>query len=209
MKQYLSYLSIVLLLLIGANESKAQLRLTVEASQFSSNFLFTDSDGERDNNYTAKLTGAYRVGYQVKWNSGIYFRNSIGIRKAGATYEFNGINNDWDLQYVEFQLGLGYMKYMESIGVYIAVSPYYAHLTRGNQRLSGINYNLVNSDNFNVNEIGVTARGGLLIDLSEQLDLNVGVSFLRGFTNLELEDNGQITNSQSMGFDLGLAFKID
>ena len=194
---------------MAVTEANAQLRLTVEASQYNSNFIFTNSDGERDRNYVSKFVGAYRVGYQVKWASGLYYRNTIGVRKAGATYEFNGINNDWDLQYIEIQLGLGYMKQMESLGFYLAVSPYYAHLLRGNQRLSGINYNLVNTDNFNVNELGINARGGLIMDLSEQLDLTTGITFLKGFTNLELNDEDQSTYTQAMGFDLGLAFKID
>lgn len=205
-------LLIGLLFYLGLGESSAQntqLRLTVEASQQVSNFMFLNSEGQKDNDYKAKLTGAYRVGYTVRWKAGPYFRNTIGLRNAGATYENNSINNDWSLQYVDIQLGLGYLFDFESLDLYADVSGYNAHLMRANQRLNDINYNLISSEQFVVNEFGLIGRFGINMDLSYQLDLNVGLSYTYGLTNLENAESNQTTKNRAPGFDLGIAFKID
>lgn len=209
MKRAILYTVLFTLSLFITSESKAQLRLTVEGTQFVSNFVYSNSAGEQDKDYRFKLTGAYRVGYQVRFGKGFYFRNTIGVRESGATLVYHNVNNDWSLQYVDIQMGLGYIFDMESIDLYLSASGYNAHVMRANQRLNNLNYDLVDLNEFKTNEFGVFGQGGIIVDLSPQLDLNVGVNYLRGLTNLETSEDAQNTKNAAAGFDLGIAFKID
>lgn len=209
MKRALLYFMLVACFMFISDQTKAQLRLTVEGTQFVSNFMYSNSAGEQDKDYKFKLTGAYRVGYQIRFGKGFYFRNTVGVRESGATLIYHNVNNDWSLQYVDVQMGIGYLFETESVDLYLAASGYNAHVMRANQRLNNLNYDLVDLNEFKTNEFGVFFQGGFNVDLSPQLDLNIGVNYLRGLSNLETSDDAQSTFNTAMGFDLGIAFKID
>lgn len=195
-----------LLLLIG-NWSMAQINLTVDATQNYTNFHFVDGDGVKDNNYVGKYVGAYDLGIQADLYNGLYFRATIGMMNAGATHNFNENHNDWDLQYMRIQMGLGYHHQWAAVGTYLSVSPYYSVLTRGSQRLENRAYNLLD-EQFESNDFGIAAMGGLTIPLTTTLSANTGINYSKGFTNLESENSDQTATNYSAGLSLGVIFSI-
>lgn len=200
---------LLLLVLAVSMSSMAQFRLTADATQNFSNFNFIDSTGIKDNNYIGKYVGAYDVGFQVHFPGGLYFLSTIGMRRAGATYEVNNLNYDWDLQYAFIRLGLGYFHMFESIGMYVSAAPYYGALTRANQRLNDQNFSLRNTDHFANNDFGISLKYGLNIPLTNKLSANTGINYTRGFMNLETAENNQITTNYAIGLNLGVAFNIN
>ena len=191
--------------------SYSQLQLNLSGTQYYTNFNFTDANGERDDRYIGKFTGGYRIGYTITSKSGLYFQNSIGMRKAGASYNINNSNVDYDFQYAFIELGLGYhykFNTYNSYGFYASLSPYYGHLTRGTQRILDENYDVRKSKDVSVNDFGINTKAGMIIPLALKLDLNVGLEHLYGISNLESEGSGQEAKNYGYGVSAGITFSI-
>ena len=201
-------LVVVMGCVLASYSADAQISLTVDASQNFSNLIFTQSDGQRDKNYKGKFVGAYDLGLQVAWPSGLYFESGFGVRYAGATYEYLGVQNEWDFQYINMHLGLGYRHQFESVGMYFSASPYYGYLARAHQRLNDQTMLLGQADIRN-NDFGLFLKYGLNLPITEKLSANTGINYIRGLYNLEGDENGQNAINVAYGLSLGVAFKID
>jgi hypothetical protein len=203
------YTLVLSLFVLGAN---AQIDLQVNATQNYTNFNFEDENGHKDANYKGKFLGAYNVGYSIFSKSGVFFTNSIGMKNVGATYVHNNINYDWDLRYATVELGLGYhhkLSTYNSFGYYFSASPYYAYLTRANQRVNDKNIDVIATKDLSVGDFGVNLRTGMIIPLSHLLDLSAGGVYSPGLSNIEGKNTTQTTKNYAYGVTLGLSFRVD
>ncbi len=66
----------------------AQSSITFDAGQTFSKFKYNDSQGAiKDFSYT--INGCFGVGYQYVGASGLFIRAAAGMRKGGASLEYN------------------------------------------------------------------------------------------------------------------------
>lgn len=186
----------------------AQSSLTIEASQLYASFKFTDTEGANLNSeYSGVFTGAYGLGYRFIADNGIMFNVGLGMRKAGATLDYDAMNYTWDLQYANGRLGFGYMLKKDKISPYLSVSGYYAYMLRGFQTINNENFNLKKSKLLNETDYGIFITPGVQFKLSDAVSSFVEFNYLMGLNNLEKDENQKATNF-AYGVTLGLSFSI-
>jgi len=202
----------IILLLLGSisyvTSVNAQSNLTAEASQLYASFKFTDSQGtDLNTEYSGIFTGAYGFGYRFIADNGIMLNAGIGMRKAGATLEYDAMNYTWNLQYANGRLGLGYMLKKDVISPYLNVSGYYAYMLRGFQTINNENFNIKNSESLNITDYGIFITPGVQFTLSDEVSSFVEFNYLMGLQNLE-KDEGQEATNFAYGLTVGLSFSF-
>jgi hypothetical protein len=210
-----------LLLLSGlifiSSSLMAQSSLTIDASQAYTNFLFTDSEGNKENAaYSGNYSGSYSVGYQ--YAQGVLFRANIGMRKAGATTVIDETNYMWDLQYADVKLGIGYMFSGERIRPYFIASPYFAYLLKANQRINNEDFDIKKLEAIGNSDYGFFASPGIQLTLSDFISAYTQFNYMRGLQNLENDggstegsntaSSGQKAYNTAYSVSLGLSFTI-
>lgn len=208
---------IIILLFLGfitfTPTVNAQSGITIEASQLYASFNFTDASGTNLNSeYSGIFTGAYNAGYRHVLENGIMFRGGIGMRKAGANMTYDNMNYNWNLQYADARLGLGYMykskrKSAGSISPYLNVSGYYSYLLNGFQTINNEIFDIKKSKSINDMDYGVLITPGVQIGLSDAFSSYVEFNYLMGLQNLE-KDEGQITANYAYQLTLGFMFSF-
>lgn len=208
MKKHTKILLIAFCLVIVRTASMAQSSLTVDASQVYSNFLFTDSAGVQDDSYSGSYSGAYSLGYRYSTEFGLFIRSGLGMRKGGATMQYDGANYMWTLQYAEIKAGVGYLYKTERFCPYLSVTPYFGYLLKANQKLNNEDYDIRNTNSIQKTDFGLYASPGVLIKLSDAVSAYAEFSYIRGFKNLETDANGQAAYNTGYAGTAGLAFTI-
>ena len=182
--------------------------LTIEAAQNITNFTFKNSDGVKDKNYEPSFSGGYALGYAYKLtNIRLYFTGKIGMRSAGASYVYDGINYNWNLKYFETRLGIGYDYDFGKFGTHFAVQPYFGYLLKGNQRLNNEDFNLKTSGALNKADAGLFISPGVNFQASDFISMYLDLNYMFGFYNLE-SNAEQVSRNNLYGANLGLAFTI-
>jgi len=186
----------------------AQSGIAVEASQFYTSFKFTDSLGTKlDSEYSGILTGAYLVGYRFISEGGLMINVGLGIRKAGATMEYDAMNYTWNLQYADGRLGLGYMLKNDKVNPYLNVYGYYSYLLRGYQTINNENFDMKKAKSINDMDYGVAGSLGVQFSLSYTFSVFAELNYLMGLNNLET-DNGQKATNLAYGLTLGVSYSL-
>lgn len=201
-------LMLVLCTSIFGFAANAQTGITVEASQMFTNFKFTDSEGNQDKEYTSNLSGAYHVGYRYDLDNGVVVQANVGMRTAGASLLYDNSNYNWDLQYVDVRLGVGYLYDMNGIKPYLMVSPYYGQLLKANQLLNNENFDLKASGELQTNDFGVFLSPGVQFDVSDYISVYSQFDYMMGLQNLETNTNGQQSQNVAMAISVGAVFAL-
>ena len=215
MKMYFTKLQMILFVFgfISSTAVMAQSSLTIDATQLQTNFHFTNSNGEVDPAYLPAYNGAYSIGYRYISLSSIMVRANVGMRNAGATMIYDDTNYMWDLQYVNGQLGVGYMFELGRFNPYINIGGYYGYLLKGIQVQNDVSYDLIKSQEMKRTDYGALAIPGLQVKLSEYISVYTEFSYLMGLQNIENQKVEGATEMQE-GFNraysatLGVAFSI-
>ncbi|MFK5958389.1 MAG: outer membrane beta-barrel protein [Lutibacter sp.] len=163
---------VLLLLLITTVIGTAQ-QLYFEAGKTISSFDYKNSQGQSLDNLQASNHSFMTLGYRnqlfvKKLNS------SIGIAYAGygAIGSDDTVGNfmEWDVNYLEFNLGLDYELFkIKEAAVYIKGTSSAAFLMQGTQTLNNKVINLKNVDDFNKTVFDFRIGLGFLQPISENL----------------------------------------
>jgi len=201
---------------INITSLKAQSAIDVEASQMVTNFVFTNSLGEQqssylvwkaDNEYKPAYSGAYHLGYSYTLDMGMFFRAHTGMRKSGATMVYDDANYQWDLQYLQGRLGIGYGYSIGMVAPYLCVSGYYSHLLKANQVIDNQEFNIKKSGDIEKNDFGLYTSPGVRIDASDYMSVYLELSYLMGLQNIETSDAQESLNIAN-AFTVGVSFNI-
>ena len=201
-------LSVILFSLIFAETIFGQSSITVEASQVYSKFRFISSNGEKDISYSYKPSSAYHFGYMHSLESGVFFQGNIGTRKGGATYVLNEANYQWDLNYFDFRLGVGYAYSFGNIDAYLGISPYFSHLLTANQILDNESFDIIKDGSLKRSDIGMYISPGAQYKVTNSMSIYGQFDTMIGLSNLENSDSEQITNNRAIAFAFGLSFSL-
>ncbi len=191
-----------------ANLAKAQQSLTMDATQSISTFNFIDSNNAKQNvDYEGILTGDYGIGYRQIFNKSIIARAGLGKRNNGANYVYDNMNYSWRLQYIDINIGGGYMYNLGRFSPYVILSGYYANLLRGIQVLNNEEFNITESGILNKSDIGIVVNPGVNMKLSDYISTYLEFNYTRGLNNIETDASQKAANI-SYGLTLGLSFSI-
>lgn len=188
-----------LLIVLLTAISYGQSRLFVNASQQVTNFRFVDSEGILDKNYAPVYNGAYSVGYSYEFDFGLFLKGNTGMRKAGATMVYDAANYQWDLQFLNTEIGAGYQYPLGMFAPYISISAYYGFLLKANQRINNEDFDIIDSKSMIRHDAGIIFSPGVNVNVSEDIRIFGEVGFLRGLQNVEAESEGKTTLSYLLG----------
>ena len=187
----------------------AQSGITLEASQQYTTFKFTDSQGVRLNSeYSGLFTGSYGAGYRFISDGGFMAGGTVGMRKAGATLVYDNTSYSWNLQYVQAQMGVGFMLKKETVSPFLLVSGYFGYLLRGYQTINNENFNIRKQESLNFTDYGVLANPGAQLKINDAVSAYIELGYLMGIKNLEKDENQKATNL-AYSATLGLSFTIE
>lgn len=179
----------------------------VEGAQVFSGFRFIDTHGDRDNSFAHRAGGAFSLGYQYKWDQGIFLGVDFGIYSAGATKVNNRVNYSWNLQYERAKIDFGYVTTEKwEVKPYACVSPYYGYLLKASQTTGSADYDLKKGGNFSVSDFGFVATGGARFELSKRLHAFAAYNHNIGLANIETTPGQKLYNR---GFYVSLGLVID
>ncbi|WMN11643.1 outer membrane beta-barrel protein [Marivirga salinae] len=201
-------LSLVLFISLG-NQGMAQSSITIDASQYISNFAFELSDGTQDSEYSPVYGGGYSLGYSYELDMGVFLNGGLGMRPGGATLVVDNTNYQWDLQYAQIRLGAGYAYDLGRIKPYIAVDGYYGLLLTANQRINNEDFDIIDSESIEKNDVGIYVSPGAKLAVSDAITVYAQYSYLLGLNNVETTTDGQNAKNRASVFTLGLSFSIE
>ena len=184
-----------------------QSSITIDASQNITNFKFTNSEGEKDENYKANYSGGYSLGYRYSLENGMFFPVKLGMRSAGASYIYDDANYSWKMQYAEARLGVGYNYSFEKFAVHLSATGYFGYLLKANQRLNNEDFDIRDSGTINTSDYGVFISPGINYQANELINVYLDLNYMLGLANLETDESQESKNTL-FGATLGLAFTI-
>lgn len=192
----------------------AQSFMNIEVAQnfstfkFSYKFIDNNTDFTKDyQQYTQINSVAYGAGFTKLQPSGLLLSGGLGFRKAGASLVYNRTNFLWELQYIDFKVGAGYLYNRWSVKPYASLMPYYAYLLSAKQS-SGLNYYDIKADNaLKSHDLGLLLNVGLKVALSYYADLFAEYNYNVGLNNIETAPE-QFLYNRGFAVKLGLAINI-
>lgn len=186
----------------------AQSTITFDAGQVFSTYKYTDSQGEIKD-FSKNISGCFSVGYQYVTSAGLFIRANLGMRKGGASMEFNRMNVEWNIQYTDAALGVGYMVNKWRVKPYLSVAPYYAYALKGVQTMGQDKYDILKNKTMSSMDYGIFAVPGLRVDLSNTISFYAEYRYIYGLQNLETSSgSGQKTYNRGFSVNLGIAVSI-
>ncbi|MFO7657005.1 MAG: hypothetical protein R6W78_08050 [Bacteroidales bacterium] len=186
----------------------AQSGITVEASQLFASFKFTDTEGTNlKSDYSGIYTGAYNVSYRFVSEGGFMLSLGAGMRKAGATLVYDDMNYNWNLQYADGKLGIGYMLKNDVVSPYLKVSGYYGYLLRGFQTINNQHFDIKESETINTSDYGLIVTPGIQLSITGEISTFFEFNYLMGLKNIE-KDESQESKNLAYGLTFGMAFSF-
>ncbi len=184
----------------------AQSTVAFDAGQMFSTYKYTDSLGEIKD-FTKNITGCYNLGYQYINHNGLMVRTGIGMRKGGASLVYDGINTNWNTQYTDINLGVGYILNKWKLKPYLSSSFYYAYMLKAEQRLGQNTYDIKKNKSMSDTDYGLYITPGLKLALSNFVSFYAEYKTVLGLKNLEVSTN-QKSYNRGFSINLGIAVSI-
>lgn len=190
--------------------------LTCDAGQVFSTFKFIDSQGNKLKEFTHNRGFGFSLGYRYPLPNGLFIRTNIGLRKAGASMIYEGLNINWNIQYADANIGLGYMypksyspfkEWEGGIKPYFSVSPYLGYMLKGNQLIGVFNYDIKEIKSMKATDIGLFFSPGLKITVSKSIAFYTEYKYILGLKNLETTTDKKSTN-RGWAINLGVAVSL-
>jgi hypothetical protein len=196
----------------GGNKTKKssieQPTLTFDAGQVFSTFKFIDSQGNQPKELTHNRSFGFSLGYRYPLPNGLFIRTNIGLRKAGASMIYEGLNINWNIQYADANIGLGYMYNKWRLKPYFSVSPYFGYMLKANQLIGAFNYDIKEIKSMKTTDFGLFFSPGLKIVLSKSIAFYVEYKYILGLKNLETATDKKSTN-RGWAINLGVAITVE
>lgn len=192
--------------LFFVNRSAAQSSITFDAGEVFSTFKFTDDQGNKEKNLTHTISGSFSLGYKYELTNGLFIRTSLGMRKAGASLVVDEININWNIQYADANLGLGYMLNKWRLKPYFSASPYFGYMLKGYQTIGSDNYDILKNNSIANTDFGFLISPGFKIALSNSVSFYTEYKYILGLQNLEKSD--QKSFNRGFSINLGVAVTI-
>lgn len=202
----LHYLKSLLLfpILFFVIHSAAQSNATFDAGQVFSTFKFTDAQGIQEKNFSNNISGCFSLGYQYEHYNGLFIRANLGMRKAGASIIFDETNVDWNIQYADANLGLGYMLNKWRLKPYFSVSPYFGYMLKANQTIGSDTYDIMQNKSIKTTDYGLLFSPGIKMALSNIISFYAEYKYILGLQNLEKSEQ----KSYNRGFSINLGISV-
>ena len=182
---------LILLILITTNTFSQQIYF--EGGKTLSSFDYKNSEGERLDNLQASSHSFMTIGYRNQ----VFTENlniSLGTSYAGygaiGSDDFAGNYMEWDLNYLEMNVGLDYELFkINNLQFYIKGSSSVAFLLQGTQTLNNRIINLNNQEDFNKTRFDFRVGFGFLFPVSETITLYAQFMQGRSFNSKEVTKN--------------------
>lgn len=191
--------------------------LTFDAGQVFSTFKFIDSKGNKLKEFTHNRGFGFSLGYRYPLPNGFFIHANTGLRKAGASMIYEGSNVNWNIQYADANIGLGYI-YPKSyspfkrgeggIKPYFSISPYWGYMLKGNQLIGVFNYDIKEIKSMKATDVGLFFSPGLKIALSKSIAFYAEYKYILGLQNLETSTDKKSTN-RGWAINLGVAVTVE
>lgn len=207
MRKKITFSLVAFFALASFNFSSAQSSITIDASQNMTNFNFTDSEGNRDEDYNPAFSGSYTLGYRYTTDFGLFGGIKLGMRNAGASLVYNDTDHEWKFQYADVRLDIGYMYNFEKLGVFLTASPYLGYMLRASQTINNKNYDIIESEDLETIDYGVFIAPGVNYQINDYVSVYSQFNYMLGLQNVETRED-QVSKNTLMGLTLGLAFTI-
>jgi hypothetical protein len=198
---------ILLIALLVTKRSISQSSITFDAGQVFSTYKFTDAQGVQEKDFTDNITGCFSLGYQFTTQGGLFIRSNVGMRKAGASNEYNGIPVSWNLQYADADVGVGYILNKWRLKPYVYAAPYFGYLLKANQTIGSNTYDILKNKSVKTSDYGVFLSPGLKITLSNYISCYVEYKYILGLNNTETATD-QKSYNRGFSINLGVAVSL-
>ena len=199
-------LVIILLAVVLFKYSNAQSIITFDAGQVVSTYKFTDEQGQ-EKGFSSNITGCFSIGYQKLSPNGLFLRTNVGMRKGGASLIYNEVKADWNVQYADASVGVGYMATKWRVKPYLSASPYFAYMLKAEQTIGSDTYDIKHNKSMVMNDYGVYISPGFKVALSNTIGFYAEYKQIIGLQNLE-NTAGQKSYNRGFSLNLGVAIAI-
>jgi len=194
--------------LFFVKHSTAQKSMAFDAGQMFSTFSFTNDVGEKQKDFSHNISGCYSLSYQDSLlMKGMFYRAGLSMRKAGASMILDGMDINWNLQYVDANVGIGYMLSKNRFNPYLYIAPYFGYMLKGNQTIGTYAGDIVKSKSMQTTDLGVFFSPGLKVTLSDYLSIYTEGKYMLGLQNIETT-SGQKTYNRGFSINLGVAITL-
>lgn len=204
---------IIFNLLLINKQLSAQSYLDLSAAQVFSTFKFTSINQQSNNSstttpqYTQFNSNAFSIGYTYVQNKGLLILGGLGFRKAGANMVYKATNYQWNLQYIDVKIGVGYQYDKWRVKPFTTLTPYYAYLLNAKQTVGLNYYDIKTTKSIKPYDLGLFLSGGIKVALSPYILLYSQYDYNLGLKNIETGTNQYLYN-RGFAIKLGLIFSI-
>jgi len=183
--------------------------LSVNYSLIYSNFIFTSSSGKLDKVITSKLNTGYAANYQFLYRNGFFIRGELGYKEFGALATFNELKLMWDFNYLDANVGCGYIFNNYKFKPYVGISLYGSYLTNANLTIDGNYYNILQNDSTKIknSDFGINGFLGVIFPLSDITSVYLEVNDAKGLSQLDPKPNEKLYNT-AFSVRLGVKFLL-
>lgn len=185
-------------------QSTAQSNVTFDAGQVFSTFKFTDTLGVQEKDLSNNISGCFSLGYQYVLNNGLFIRANAGMRKAGASMVVDETNINWNFQYADANMGLGYMFNKWRLKPYASVSPYFGYMLKASQTIGPDTYDIKQNKSIKTTDYGLFFSPGFKLALSNLVSFYAEYKYILGLQNLEKSEQ----KSFNRGFSINLGVSV-
>lgn len=200
----------IAILLVGS--VYGQDNVSIYYGQTRSTFKYEDSEGSNDLHFRNQFRANYGVNFSKVFRSGLFLRPGIGFSNFGAVTDLYSQKLTWSLRYVDFNLGLGYIKRFGVIAPYIGVSPYISSLYDGTQTVGPDEYDLLKDEAIAKSDYGVNVFGGIKYFFTEAVAVYGEVKSTTGLMQLETTEGGSGQNqklyNRAISIQIGLSLNM-
>ncbi len=185
--------------------SYAQSSVSFDAGQAFTTYKFVSSQGTNETDLTRNISGCFSLGFQNAWDNGLFIRINAGMRKAGASLIYNEMNVNWNVQYADANVGLGYIIKRWRFKPYLSASPYFGYMLRAYQTIGQDTYDIMKNKSMQTTDYGVLFTPGFKIAVSNYFAFYAEYKYIFGLQNLE-NSSGQKSYNRGFSVNLGVSF---
>lgn len=172
-----------------------------------SSFLFTNSDGERDQQYDFASRSNFGVNFILSKNKHI-FRPSLNMRQGGAQTTLDNKSVNWKTNYVDVSVAYLYrVLNLERFSIAPGIGFYGGYMLNGYQNIGTTRYSLTDQEALNPIDFGLQGVSNFTLQVTESFTFGLDYRFGYGLAQIE-EDEGQKTSNMYHSVLLGIGIKF-
>ncbi len=197
---------LLLSLLVISFSLSGQQHLNFNATHQFSSLKFLDSNGVKAD-VTPKFSYGYAFSYEKVFKS-IFIRPELGYRNNGAYANPDNIHVEWDFNYIDLNLSVGYRYDFGKFEPQISIGFYEAFLLNGKQKIGFMQFDLLEINAVEQVDFGINAEIGCRVEISEKSALFFGYRHSFGLAQLEISDTSQELYHRFGALNLGFSYKL-